>query len=300
MKRKARATATYQPISDFTQSPGASKFRRRPRFPLRAPLQSAAQPQNSRFRLPRTRRIPCPMNLSQFYRLLNPEGTTALAAATLLAPTESTLLACHQRLRKQFPGELALAAIETVMLRRKAADKFSRADAMFFTREGLEQSSGETISTYRSRRFASFGRVGDFCCGIGGDTIGLTGVTSVFAVDADPLRLAMAAHNVSVYARSERAEFRAGDLLAMPLPKLAAAFFDPDRRADGRRHLRIREYAPALDAVRARLPAGYPLVHKIAPGVPWSDLHAYDAETEFISVAGELKECVLWFGAKER
>jgi hypothetical protein len=35
---------------------------------------------------------------------------------------------------------------------------------------------------------------------------------------------------------------------------------------------------------------------KLAPAVPWDDLRPYDAEVEFLSVAGELKECVLWFG----
>src|SRR5262249_11287433 len=30
--------------------------------------------------------------------------------------------------------------------------------------------------------------------------------------------------------------------------------------------------------------------------VPHDELRALDAETEFISVDGELKECVLWFG----
>ena len=38
------------------------------------------------------------------------------------------------------------------------------------------------------------------------------------------------------------------------------------------------------------------LAAKIAPGVAWSDLTRWDAEVEFISVEGELKECVLWFG----
>ena len=36
---------------------------------------------------------------------------------------------------------------------------------------------------------------------------------------------------------------------------------------------------------------------KVAPGVPWDDLRAIDAEAEFISVGGELKECCLWFGS---
>jgi len=82
----------------------------------------------------------------------------------------------------------------------------------------------------------------------------------------------------------------------MSLGDLDAAFLDPDRRSDGRRHLRIREYAPPLDRVRDRLPDGFPLGVKVAPGAPWDELSAYDAEAEFISVDGELKECVLWFG----
>ncbi|QJW99997.1 THUMP-like domain-containing protein [Frigoriglobus tundricola] len=36
---------------------------------------------------------------------------------------------------------------------------------------------------------------------------------------------------------------------------------------------------------------------KIAPGVAQADLRAIDAEAEFVSLNGELKECVLWFGA---
>jgi hypothetical protein len=40
----------------------------------------------------------------------------------------------------------------------------------------------------------------------------------------------------------------------------------------------------------------YPLAVKIAPGVAQADLRALDAEVEFVSLGGELKECVLWFG----
>ncbi|HKB05536.1 MAG TPA: hypothetical protein VKD90_25150, partial [Gemmataceae bacterium] len=51
-----------------------------------------------------------------------------------------------------------------------------------------------------------------------------------------------------------------------------------------------------LDAVRTRFPPRFPLGVKVAPGAPWDELRAHDAEAEFISVDGELKECVLWFG----
>ena len=212
-----------------------------------------------------------------------------------LRPTTATLLACHKQLRKQYSDDLVRAALETALLRQKAASKFTRAERMYFTREALEQASGETISTYRARRFAGFRLVGDLCCGIGGDSIGLATVANVLAVDVDPLRLAMAEENLRVYGR-DRVTFECADVLTMSLPKLEAAFIDPDRRAGGRRRLQIRDYAPRLDAVRARLPAAFPLGVKVAPGVRWDELRGFDAEAEFISVDRELKECVLWFG----
>ncbi len=194
------------------------------------------------------------------------------------------------------PKQSSKAAIETAILRQKAADKFSRADRMYFTREALEQSSGEAISTYRAKRYKSFAVVADLCCGIGGDSIGLAGVTNVMSVDMDPLRLAMAEENLRSYGRESRATVVLHDALTLPKAGFDAAFLDPDRRADGRRHIRIGEYSPSLHAVRESLPVSFPLGVKVAPAVPWDELQSYDAEKEFISVAGELKECVLWFG----
>jgi SAM-dependent methyltransferase len=237
------------------------------------------------------------LDLPTFRRLLSPDGQAALAAAGELAPTEATFLSCHRRLRKYFPDELVKAALETALLRRKAADKFSRADRMYFTREALEQSSGEVVSQYRAKRFAPFGHIADLCCGIGGDLIGLAHVSRVTAIDAAPLRLAIAAENVRAYESVDRVTFIEGDALSVPLLNVDAAFCDPDRRAGGRRHLRLAEYAPPVDAVRRRFPFGFPLAIKVAPGVPWDDLRSLDAEAEFISVDGELKECCLWFGA---
>src|SRR5262249_6938813 len=145
-------------------------------------------------------------------------------------------------------------ALETGMLRRKARVKFERADAMYFTREALEQSTGETVSRYRAARFAGFPVVGDFCCGAGGDTLALAAGHEVVAVDSDPLRLAMAEQNLAAYGARGRVTLLQGDLLGLSLPDVAAAFLDPDRRAGGRRHVALRDYRPSPEAVRARLP----------------------------------------------
>jgi hypothetical protein len=236
------------------------------------------------------------MDLASFTTLLTPAGQAALADAGALDPTEATFLAAFYRLAKRHPADLARAALETALLRRKARPKFSHADQMYFTREALEQSSGEVVARYRAERFAAFNSVGDFCCGIGGDTLALAAVTQVVAVDSDPLRLAMAAQNAAAFGVRERITFREADVRTMPLPEVGAIFFDPSRRTAGRRRLSVKDYEPPLDIMldwRSRVPA---IGVKIAPGVSWDELHGYDAEAELISVEGELKECVLWFG----
>jgi hypothetical protein len=106
----------------------------------------------------------------------------------------------------------------------------------------------------------------------------------------------MAAENVRAYGREARVTIVMNDAGTMLKPRLDAAFLDPDRRAYGKRHIRIRDYSPSLDVVRSVFGNHFPLGVKVAPAVPWDELQTYDAEKEFISVEGELKECVLWFG----
>jgi len=237
------------------------------------------------------------MDLSTFGELLTPAGQDALAAAQGLAPSDDNFLANLAHLQKRFPAALAKAALETAALRLRARAKFSRAEAMYFTREALEQASGEAIARYRAGRFAAVGRALDLGCGIGGDTLALAERCLVTAIDLDPLRLGMAAENLAAYGRRERARFIEGDLTQPALPKADAFFFDPARRIDGRRKFSVREYQPPLATVNEwlpRLPAGGV---KISPGVDLDELAGYDGEVEFISERGELKECALWFGA---
>lgn len=237
------------------------------------------------------------MDLATFHTLLSPLGQAALAAATDRAPAEETFLAHLQPLQKRYPAELAKAALETAILRAKAAVKFSRAGAMYFTREALEQASGERISRYRAARYAGYAHVADLGCGIGGDSLGLASAgVAVTGVDQDELRLAMAAENLAAYGLRERATWLAADLTTLPWPGAAAFFFDPARRAGGRRKFSVRDYAPPLSQALAWLehaPAGG---IKISPGVDLAELGGYDAEVEFVSERGELKECALWFG----
>jgi hypothetical protein len=236
------------------------------------------------------------LNLPTFETLLTPTGQAALAAATELKPTEESFLTYLTQLQKQYPSELAKAALETAILRVKAREKFTRAGEMYFTREALEQASGEMISRYRAERFARFSSVADLGCGIGGDTLGLAGHGSVAAVDSDALRLAMAAQNLAVYGYRERVTLIEDDLTRMQLPTVDAFFFDPARRVEGQRKFSIHDYQPPLAIVKDWLQHTPAIGVKISPGVKLEELAGYECEIEFISEKGELKECALWFG----
>jgi hypothetical protein len=232
-----------------------------------------------------------------FELLLSPLGQQAILAASDLAPTKSTYLTATSRLRKHFPQELACLALDTVLLRQKGAAKFSRAHQMYFTREALEVSSGERISAHRAQRFRKFGQVADFGCGIGADAIGLTSAgVHIVAIDQDDVRVRMAEANLSAYECSGRATFQIADLLIDRLPDVPAAFADPGRRANGMRFLSLADYLPPPVELLKRLPSGFPIAFKLAPGLKRIDFELFDGEVEFISVNGELKECVLWLG----
>ena len=192
----------------------------------------------------------------------------------------------------------AHAVLETALLRKRAAAKFSRAAGMYFTREALQQASSESVSAYRARRFANagFDRLADLGCGIGGDALALAASAEVIGVDWDPLRLAMAQENVRAYDHGQRFRPLLADLLELsPLP-VDALFADPGRRDEyGRRLYSVHQYRPPLSYLESwREQAPHQAV-KIGPGVAYDELPA-EAEVEFISVGGEVREALLWFG----
>jgi hypothetical protein len=242
------------------------------------------------------------VDIPAFRLLLTCPGQEALQAAASLAPSEANFLGHFQALSRRFPPELARAALETAILRQAAAAKFPLAERMYFTREALEQASASTVSTYRAKRYHPFERLIDLGCSIGGDTLSLAVVAPTLGVDRDPLRLAMARANAHATGIAASAEFLQADLgVSLPLFLAShslsfALFFDPARRVGGRRIFTVREYQPPLSIIDQWLPRCPALGIKLSPGVDLAELAGYDAEIEFISLNGELKEAVLWFG----
>jgi len=238
------------------------------------------------------------MELDSVNLLRSADGQQALQDAEALQPREADFLRNFTLLRRAYSPDLARVALETAILRREAAGKFSQAGRMFFTRQALEQASGETIAAYRAQRYQGFERLADLACSIGADSLALAQHAPTLGVDLDPLRLQMARLNLETL-QPGRAVFVQADLTAA-LPISASShsglFFDPARREGERRIYSVNAYHPPLSIIQNWLPRFPALGVKISPGVDLGELHDYPAEIEFISMNGELKEAVLWFG----
>lgn len=237
------------------------------------------------------------MDLDTFRWLLSADGQALLAQAMAGDLSDAARLATLTQLRRQASPTQAAAAYETAWLRKRAVGKFARAAQMYFTREALEQASGEMVGLYRASHFAEFDGVGDLCCSIGGDAIAMAHYGQVQAVDIDPVRLAMAAENAKVYGVGARILWLEADLTQLQLPSVQAAFFDPARRAGSRRITRLADYVPPVSLVQTWQKSLRRLGMKVAPGITDAELNALQpAQVEFISVAGDMKEATLWFG----
>jgi hypothetical protein len=238
------------------------------------------------------------VNIPQFHFLLTPAGRELLAAAAAVPITSQNHLQIITKLRQQAAPPLAQAVLQTAVLRQKAAVKFSRAEAMYFTRPALEQASSEIVAAYRAKRFAEAGMrtVADLGCGIGGDALALTAVAEVIGVDLDGLRLRMARENVKAYGGDGRFHPLQADVTTLPVLPVDGLFFDPARRDEnGRRLHSVHAYRPPLRVVNGWREKASGAAVKISPGVNYNELPP-DAEIEFISLNGEVKEGVLWFG----
>ncbi|WP_329335734.1 SAM-dependent methyltransferase [Streptomyces sp. NBC_00663] len=231
--------------------------------------------------------------------LLTPAGRALLDEVRGTAPADE--LAVATRLRREHPADLVSAALGQARLRQRAVAKFGDEDAarMFFTPNGVEQSTRASVATYRARRLKELGvtSVADLCSGIGGDAIALARAgIRVLAVDRDPLTAAAARANAEALGLSGLIEVREADVTEVDTAGYDAVFVDPARRSAKRGRIFDPEaYSPPLSwAIETALKAPHAAL-KIAPGIPHEAIPA-EAEAEWISDGGDVKEAVLWFG----
>ncbi|WP_159943927.1 MULTISPECIES: class I SAM-dependent methyltransferase [unclassified Nocardiopsis] len=250
------------------------------------------------------------MRVPAFEALLTDAGREVLAGIDPEAAARDRLAAASRlredpRVAALDPGlpvsELVNALLTQVVLRERGRAKFGdRARRMFFTPNGLEQSTRRSVAEYRAERTAraaGSSTAGDLCCGIGADLLALAGRgVPVEGVDADPLAVAVARANIEALGLSDLARVRRGDAAATAPGAHPLLFCDPARRGGRGRVFDPAAYSPPWDTAVALAEGADAACLKAAPGLPHEALPA-GAAAEWISVDGELKETALWFGA---
>ncbi|MDW8105010.1 MAG: class I SAM-dependent methyltransferase [Armatimonadota bacterium] len=198
-------------------------------------------------------------------------------------------------LRRRFPPEVAAQAVKQIALRQRAERKFSRAHQMWFTPEGLEQSSSETAATYHASRFPRDVLVVDAGCGIGGDLVALAARGETAGVERDARTLLFAQRNAQVYEVSEHCALIHADLLRLPLEKAPFLFLDPSRRTGGRRTSAPSEWQPNWATVCQLAGTVHGALVKSTPALRPQDIPT-GCEREYLSIEGECRELLLAFG----
>ncbi len=229
-------------------------------------------------------------------------GREALALARHALNQDPDFLRASQVVTRSVSTDLARAAVEQELLRRRAAVKFRRAPELFFSREALEQATGEEVARARALRFVGAPRILDLGCGLGGDTLALAGAAPVIAIDQDRLRLELLQANAAVLQPPHSVSLLRADLLALPLrpPARWLGFADPGRRRGDRRLRGVGNYDPPLSAAVGWAERLAGLGVKVSPAVRLSEVDHLACEIEFVSLGRELKEAVLWFGSLRR
>jgi SAM-dependent methyltransferase len=239
------------------------------------------------------------VDLDAFSSLLGTDGQALLDRLRGFDPADE--IGTVTRLRKEYPAQVVAAAVTQARLRGRAEGKFGAdAQRMYFTPDGVEQATRTVVAEHRAARLAALGvrRVADLCCGIGGDAIALArnGI-EVLAVDRAPLTCAVAEANARALGLDELIEVRQADVTEVAVDGCDAVFVDPARRGGRGRIFDPEAYSPPLSwAVAAARRAPYAAL-KVAPGIPHEAVPE-DAEAEWVSDRGDVKEAVLWFGTE--
>ncbi|RAV01384.1 THUMP-like domain-containing protein [Mycolicibacter senuensis] len=221
-------------------------------------------------------------------------GNADLAEVSGFALTDVTRVADTAALRSRF-GDRTPALVETTLLRRRAAAKLAELPATsqwLFSDEALQQASAAAVARHRANRISTAAPdavVHDVTCSIGTELAALTELTDrVLGGDLDPVRLAMARHNLGGIALVR------ADALT-PVTRDAVVLADPGRRGGGRRRFDPADYQPALDRL-LEVYAGRDLVVKAAPGIDFDKIWmlGFQGEIEITSWRDSVREACLW------
>ena len=203
-------------------------------------------------------------------------------------------------LRRLTTADRASAIVEHLTLRRRARQRFPRANSMYFTSTGLDQATVPAVARYHAKLLQGAAAVLDAGCGIGSDLGEIAAFCRVLAVDINEEVIACARLNVANNAEHD-IRFLVADVMTMSAHHLSrggidALFCDPARRqtADGTTH-RVRSASLSsppltwlLDAART-----FPeVLIKLSPAIPDEELLQFGGTAQFVSYGGQCREAL--------
>jgi hypothetical protein len=240
------------------------------------------------------------MTIEALTFLNSPEGKQLLEEYHDLGETELPRLALKLA-KKKIPFAAELITLLTA--RQKAQSKFNQADQMFFTSDGLLQSSDERMSQYIAERFTqklpAHAHIIDLTCGIGGNSIFLAQHFTVTTIDIDPVHLYCAKQNASAYNVAENINFvegRAEDNIT----DADAFLIDPQRIRSGQ--TKTRSLHNSQPNIMELLPEMFKITRniciKISPAFDYAEIAELPEtpEIELVSENNTNKSALLWFG----
>lgn len=246
------------------------------------------------------------MDRADLIALLTPEAMALLERVGELDDRTDALQLVSRMRAEGHDARLVASVLTQARLRRRAREKFGPfASGMLFTDDGLQQATRLRVAAHHADRFraADARAIADLGCGIGADALAFASLGfDVLAVDADEVTAAIASHNLAAF---ENATVRHARAESVDLGEVDAVWFDPARRdgsvRDARGARRLHDpaaWSPPLDFAfgAARTHA---IGVKLGPGIDHDVLPA-DAETQWVSVDGDLVEATVWAGGTER
>lgn len=245
--------------------------------------------------------------------LTSPAGRELLAALPPYAADDALRLGESLRAQGHDPDLIALALTQS-RLRAKAVDKLGpRGTTLLLTADGLEQATRAVLAARHAARYVAAGveQVLDLGCGLGLDALAFADAgLDVVAVEADAATAALATHNLGVHAGVRVVTGTAEHVLAGALEpqRLVSGprrgvWFDPARRTPGRtdatgrtrRVFSLDAMSPPWEFVLETAAAVPATGAKLSPGFPHARVPD-GAEAEWVSFAGEVLECAVWWG----
>ncbi len=243
------------------------------------------------------------MEMSELVTLLSHESLDLIDAVGPISSSDDAMKAVTRMRAAGHSPDLTAAVVTQARLRTRAEAKFGPfASRMLFTQAGLEQATRMPVAARHAQRFVAAGArsVADLGCGIGADALAFAGAgLRVLAVDADAVTAGITAHNLAPFGDS--VEVRHSLAEEVDLTGMDAAWLDPARRTKGHsetKRVTAADYSPNLDWV-------FELADRLPIGVKLGPAHDRDnlpenAETQWVSVDGDVVELVVWTGTLAR